>query len=156
MTPPRTRRLPRYRPSAARRGRIPDRVPVHRGTRDSAGRRRCCHCRSPRRRGRSGRGRQPPTSRPGRTPSQPLAPEVLSARRPPWPAGWETFSSRAPYREARLLLLLALVSKLSTAARRLVLGRPFRSDRLSPTLLPQRIALPVFAFGALASGAVPA
>jgi amino acid transporter len=43
------------------------------------------------------------------------------------------------------------VSKLSTAARRLVLGRPFRSDRLSHTLLPKRIALPVFASDALSS-----
>jgi amino acid transporter len=50
-----------------------------------------------------------------------------------------------------LRLLLALVSKLSTAARRLVLGRPFRSDRLSHTLLPKRIALPVFASDALSS-----
>ena len=48
-------------------------------------------------------------------------------------------------------LLLALVSKLSTAARRLVIGRPFRSDRLSHTLLPKRIALPVFASDALSS-----
>jgi amino acid transporter len=48
-------------------------------------------------------------------------------------------------------LLLALVSKLATAARRLVLGRPFRSDRLSHTLLPKRIALPVFASDALSS-----
>jgi amino acid transporter len=48
-------------------------------------------------------------------------------------------------------LLLALVSKLSTAARRLVLGTPFRSDRLSHTLLPKRIALPVFASDALSS-----
>ncbi len=48
-------------------------------------------------------------------------------------------------------LLLALVSKLSTAARRLILGRPFRSDRLSHTLLPKRIALPVFASDALSS-----
>jgi amino acid transporter len=48
-------------------------------------------------------------------------------------------------------LPLALVSKLSTAARRLVLGRPFRSDRLSHTLLPKRIALPVFASDALSS-----
>jgi amino acid transporter len=48
-------------------------------------------------------------------------------------------------------LLLALVSKLSTAARRLVLGQPFRSDRLSHTLLPKRIALPVFASDALSS-----
>ncbi len=48
-------------------------------------------------------------------------------------------------------LPLALVSKLSTAARRLVLGRPFRSDTLSHTLLPKRIALPVFASDAMSS-----
>ncbi len=45
------------------------------------------------------------------------------------------------------------MSKLSTAARRLVLGRPFRSDRLAHTLLPKRIALPVFASDALSSTA---
>ncbi|MGB3287587.1 MULTISPECIES: APC family permease [Mycobacteriaceae] len=43
------------------------------------------------------------------------------------------------------------MSKISTAARRLVLGRPFRSDRLSHTLLPKRVALPVFASDALSS-----
>ncbi|MGV0737972.1 APC family permease [Mycobacterium syngnathidarum] len=43
------------------------------------------------------------------------------------------------------------MSKLSTAARRLVLGRPFRSDKLSHTLLPKRIALPVFASDAMSS-----
>jgi len=43
------------------------------------------------------------------------------------------------------------VSKLSTAARRLVLGRPFRSDKLGHTLLPKRIALPVFASDAMSS-----
>jgi amino acid transporter len=43
------------------------------------------------------------------------------------------------------------VSKLSTAARRLLIGRPFRSDRLGHTLLPKRIALPVFASDALSS-----
>ena len=48
-------------------------------------------------------------------------------------------------------LLLALVSKLSTVARRLVLGRPFRSDAMGHTLLPKRIALPVFASDALSS-----
>ena len=48
-------------------------------------------------------------------------------------------------------LVLALVSKLSTAARRLVLGQPFRSDKLSHTLLPKRIALPVFASDAMSS-----
>jgi amino acid transporter len=43
------------------------------------------------------------------------------------------------------------VSKLSTVARRLVLGRPFRSDAMGHTLLPKRIALPVFASDALSS-----
>ncbi|MBY0285738.1 MAG: APC family permease [Mycobacteriaceae bacterium] len=46
---------------------------------------------------------------------------------------------------------MALVSKLSTVTRRLVLGRPFRSDKLSHTLLPKRIALPVFASDAMSS-----
>jgi len=32
--------------------------------------------------------------------------------------------------------------------RRLLLGQPFRSDKLSHTLLPKTIALPVFASGA--------
>ncbi|WP_236788328.1 APC family permease [Amycolatopsis sp. GM8] len=39
----------------------------------------------------------------------------------------------------------------ATVAKRLVLGRPFRSDRLSHTLLPKRIALPIFASDALSS-----
>ena len=43
------------------------------------------------------------------------------------------------------------MSKLSTAARRLVLGQPFRSDKLGHTLLPKRIALPVFASDAMSS-----
>ena len=43
------------------------------------------------------------------------------------------------------------MSKLTTAAKRLLVGRPFRSDRLSHTLLPKRIALPVFASDALSS-----
>src|SRR5258708_25888385 len=91
---------------------------------------------------------------PGRIPSPLLAPlrsfrlhlefDVRNS------AHWER------YRQARLRLLLALVSKLSTAARRLVLGRPFRSDLLSHTLLPKRIALPVFASDALSSVAYAA
>lgn len=43
------------------------------------------------------------------------------------------------------------MSKLSTAARRLVIGRPFRSDRLHHQLLPKRIALPVFASDPMSS-----
>lgn len=41
--------------------------------------------------------------------------------------------------------------KLATAAKRLLVGRPFRSDRLGHTLLPKRIALPVFASDAMSS-----
>ena len=46
---------------------------------------------------------------------------------------------------------MALVSKLSKMTRRLLLGQPFRSDKLSHTLLPKTIALPVFASDALSS-----
>ena len=46
---------------------------------------------------------------------------------------------------------MALVSKLSKLTRRLLLGQPFRSDKLSHTLLPKTIALPVFASDALSS-----
>ena len=41
--------------------------------------------------------------------------------------------------------------KLRGAVKQLLVGRPFRSDRLSHTLLPKRIALPVFASDALSS-----
>jgi len=43
------------------------------------------------------------------------------------------------------------VSKLATAVKRIMVGRPQRSDRLSHTLLPKRLALPVFASDALSS-----
>jgi amino acid transporter len=43
------------------------------------------------------------------------------------------------------------VASTSSLAKRLLLGRPFRSDRLQHTLLPKRIALPVFASDALSS-----
>ncbi|ONI79409.1 DNA-binding protein [Actinosynnema sp. ALI-1.44] len=43
------------------------------------------------------------------------------------------------------------MSKFSTAAKRLLVGRPFRSDTLGHTLLPKRVALPVFASDALSS-----
>jgi amino acid transporter len=44
-----------------------------------------------------------------------------------------------------------VVSKFPTVLKRLVLGRPFRSDSLAHTLLPKRIALPIFASDALSS-----
>ncbi|WP_432546259.1 APC family permease [Kineococcus sp. SYSU DK004] len=40
---------------------------------------------------------------------------------------------------------------VTDAAKRLLVGRPFRSEKLSETLLPKRIALPVFASDALSS-----
>jgi len=43
------------------------------------------------------------------------------------------------------------VSDLSDAAKRLLIGRPVRSDNVGHTLLPKRIALPVFASDALSS-----
>src|ERR1051325_10504747 len=45
----------------------------------------------------------------------------------------------------------ALVASSTSLVKRLLLGRPFRSDRLQHTLLPKRIALPVFASDALSS-----
>lgn len=47
--------------------------------------------------------------------------------------------------------MLPPVSKLTTATKRLLLGRPFRSDSLGHTLLPKRIALPVFASDPMSS-----
>jgi amino acid transporter len=43
------------------------------------------------------------------------------------------------------------VSWFTRIAKRMVIGRPLRSDRLAETLLPKRIALPVFASDALSS-----
>jgi amino acid transporter len=43
------------------------------------------------------------------------------------------------------------VPKLVSVLKRLVVGRPFRTDRLAHTLLPKRIALPVFASDAMSS-----
>lgn len=43
------------------------------------------------------------------------------------------------------------MSDIADTAKRLLLGRPVRSDRLGHTLLPKRIALPVFASDALSS-----
>jgi amino acid transporter len=43
------------------------------------------------------------------------------------------------------------VSKLGVAVKRILVGRPQRSDRLSHNLLPKRIALPVFASDAMSS-----
>src|SRR3954466_3626964 len=57
----------------------------------------------------------------------------------------------AGYSKAVPAVPLALVASSTSLAKRLLLGRPFRSDRLQHTLLPKRIALPVFASDALSS-----
>ena len=41
--------------------------------------------------------------------------------------------------------------KLAVAVKRILVGRPQRSDRLAHSLLPKRIALPVFASDAMSS-----
>ncbi|OLF16922.1 APC family permease [Actinophytocola xanthii] len=41
--------------------------------------------------------------------------------------------------------------KLASVAKRVLVGRPFRTDRLAHTLLPKRVALPVFASDAMSS-----
>ncbi len=48
-------------------------------------------------------------------------------------------------------LVLAFVANPTSLVKRLLIGRPFRSDRMAHTLLPKRIALPVFASDALSS-----
>ncbi|RAK33154.1 amino acid/polyamine/organocation transporter (APC superfamily) [Actinoplanes lutulentus] len=59
--------------------------------------------------------------------------------------------SGAGYGDQRPAVPLALVASTTSLAKRLLLGRPFRSDKLQHTLLPKRIALPVFASDALSS-----
>src|SRR3954452_14769937 len=66
----------------------------------------------------------------------------MRARRTPPGAGYATRLAAG---------LLALVASTTSLAKRLLLGRPFRSDKLQHTLLPKRIALPVFASDALSS-----
>src|SRR3954467_10634985 len=46
---------------------------------------------------------------------------------------------------------LPLVSRFGVAVKRVLVGRPQRSDRLAHNLLPKRIALPVFASDAMSS-----
>src|SRR5262245_62342077 len=48
-------------------------------------------------------------------------------------------------------LLLPVVASPPSLLKRLLVGRPVRSDRIHHTLLPKRIALPVFASDALSS-----
>jgi amino acid transporter len=63
----------------------------------------------------------------------------------------ERAAAGAGYAAGRPPVRLALVASSTSLAKRLLLGRPFRSDKLQHTLLPKRIALPVFASDALSS-----
>ncbi|GAA2863144.1 hypothetical protein Acy02nite_52830 [Actinoplanes cyaneus] len=63
---------------------------------------------------------------------------------------WRTVSG-AGNGPGRAAVPLATVASTTSLAKRLLLGRPFRSDKLQHTLLPKRIALPVFASDALSS-----
>src|SRR3712207_4843607 len=56
-----------------------------------------------------------------------------------------------PGRLRRDAIREGVVASSTSLVKRLLLGRPFRSDRLQHTLLPKRIALPVFASDALSS-----
>src|SRR5438270_14053390 len=56
-----------------------------------------------------------------------------------------------PPRAGRSPVRLAVVARPTSLLKRLLIGRPFRSDRMHHTLLPKRIALPVFASDALSS-----
>ena len=56
-----------------------------------------------------------------------------------------------PVGGARATVRLAVVVRPASLLKRLLLGRPFRSDRLQHTPLSKRVALPVFASDALSS-----
>ncbi len=65
---------------------------------------------------------------------------------------WQTLHVRGALPENWTILPYSRrVSQPTSLVKRLLLGRPFRSDRLSETLLPKRIALPVFASDAMSS-----
>src|SRR3982751_6116145 len=78
-------------------------------------------------------------------PSLRKASEVWSITATEWPR------AGAGYAPAGAAVRFASVASTTSLAKRLLLGRPFRSDRLQHTLLPKRIALPVFASDALSS-----
>lgn len=79
---------------------------------------------------------------PSDTSAEPTLPPPGQLHRPPL---------HRPQRRSFAPLYILQVSKFPTVLKRLVLGRPFRSDRLAHTLLPKRIALPIFASDALSS-----
>src|SRR3954454_1820148 len=96
------------------------------------------------------RGRRPPAHHTGRE-----ATPGAAVRPPPRPeiprvgcrtAGRRRREPRRPYHRA-----VPSLSGLGQLPKRLVLGRPVRSDRMGESLLPKRLALPIFASDALSS-----
>ncbi len=67
------------------------------------------------------------------------------------PRGDATRCSRRPSAAVAQALAFNLVPQVTDAVKRLLVGRAMRSDRLGETLLPKRVALPVFASDALSS-----
>mgnify|MGYP001947967103 CR=1 FL=1 len=69
-------------------------------------------------------------------------------RRPPgWGGGWAEAAGPPPVPAHTI----PCVPKLTDVPKRILIGRALRSDRLGETLLPKRIALPVFASDPLSS-----
>src|SRR5690606_21293719 len=64
-----------------------------------------------------------------------------------------TIVEPTPHHAAPRGVASATVPDIVDAAKRVLVGRPVRSESLGETLLPKRIALPVFASDALSSAA---
>src|SRR4051794_17202935 len=71
--------------------------------------------------------------------------------RPPSPGRGAPPGARQQPRRVRTIAAVPSMSALGQLPKRLVLGRPVRSDRLGESLLPKRLALPIFASDALSS-----
>src|SRR3954453_8021415 len=97
----------------------------------------------------SARGPDPARSRPAKL--HPVHGREAATGRVPRSVAWDTAGRRRegprrPYDRA-----VPTLSDLGQLPKRLVLGRPVRSDRAGESLLPKRLALPIFASDALSS-----
>src|SRR3989440_11926900 len=79
----------------------------------------------------------------------PGPPDGSTSHSVPWAsAEWSASPTAGPRGPA---VRLTVVASPTSLLKRLLIGRPFRSDRMHHTLLPKRVALPVFASDALSS-----
>ena len=69
----------------------------------------------------------------------------------PLPGGARRRGARHGAGDVRTIAAVPSLSDLGQLPKRLVLGRPVRSDRAGESLLPKRLALPIFASDALSS-----